>query len=410
MFFSHRKNVHQGVPLRQLKNKYVRMKCFILGIFLFCISPLLNAQNNSTHTRISVITCGPGNELYSLFGHTALRIIDSVNHTDVVYNWGGFTFDQPNFYLKFMRGKLLYYSSVDAFPEFMYEYIYEHRSVYEQELKIDSASKQNIINAVNFNMQGNNRFYKYDFLLDNCTTRVKDIVLKNIQGDTIHNRIVPAGTTSRDLIHYYLDRGGQHWTKVGIDILLGGRVDKIVSNDEAMFMPEFFMKGLAIASDEGVYVARDATVLLKGENGDGSSGKYIPLIVLAIISVALFIVSKLNANWAKRLTSFADALLLYITGLIGLLLLFMWFATDHTVCKNNINLVWALPFNLPVAFCLIKKPSWLSNYFFIVAVITAVFIATWFWVPQQLNIALLPVVILLLNRYINLSNKYRKVI
>src|SRR5690606_21921097 len=132
-----------------------------------------------------------------------------------------------------------------------------------------------------------------------------------------------------------------------------GRVDQRISNEEAMFMPEFFMKGLALASDKGVYIARDQTVLFKVENGDKSSGKYIPLIVLTIISAALFLVSRLNAGWAKKVTSFSDALLLYVTGLIGLLLLFMWFATDHTVCKNNMNLVWALPFNLPVAFCLI---------------------------------------------------------
>ncbi|MFT4153739.1 DUF4105 domain-containing protein [Parafilimonas sp.] len=384
------------------------MKCFIIGICLLFISPFIKAQANSAHTRISVITCGPGDELYSLFGHTALRIIDSMHHTDMVYNWGGFTFDQPNFYLKFMRGKLLYYSSADAFPDFMYEYLQDHRSVYEQELKIDSASKQKIMDAISFNMQGNNRFYKYDFLLDNCTTRVKDIVLKNIEGAVIQNKIVPENTTARDLIHHYLERGGQHWTKMGIDILLGSRVDQVVSNDEAMFMPAFFMKGLAEATDKGVYLAKDATVILKGNEADRSSGKYVPLIILAIISIALFFVSGHKANWANKLTSFTDALLLYITGLIGVLLLFMWFATDHTVCKNNMNLVWALPFNLPVAFCLIKKPSWLSNYFFIIAVITAVFIVTWFFIPQQLNIALLPVVVLLLYRYAVLSNKYRK--
>jgi len=90
-------------------------------------------------------------------------------------------------------------------------------------------------------------------------------------------------------------------------------------------------------------------------------------------------------------------------------MLFMWFATDHTVCKNNFNLAWALPFNLPVAFFLIKKPKWLSNYFFITAVITAVFLAVWFWLPQQINIALLPVVILLLNRYVSLANNHRQI-
>src|SRR4029077_7135894 len=113
---------------------------------------------------------------------------------------------------------------------------------------------------------------------------------------------------------------------------------------------------------------------------------------------------------AKTITRIVDSLLLYLTGLIGILILFMWFGTDHTVCGNNFNIAWALPFNLPAAFFLIKKPVWLSNYFFIAAVITAIFIAAWFWLPQQLNIALLPLVLLLLNRYIYLIDKHRKLV
>jgi len=115
------------------------MKQFFVILFLLFFSFSVSAQNNINHTRISIITCGPGDELYSLFGHTALRIIDSAAHSDIVYNWGGFTFDQPNFYLKFLRGKLLYYSSADNFPDFMAEYVYEHRSVYEQVLNLDSV-------------------------------------------------------------------------------------------------------------------------------------------------------------------------------------------------------------------------------------------------------------------------------
>lgn len=386
------------------------MKQFIVVLSLLIFSISLAAQNNIAHTRISVITCGSGEDLYSLFGHTAIRIVDSTKRTDTVYNWGGFTFDQSYFYLKFLRGKLLYFSSADDIDSFMYEYVEEHRSVYEQQLNLDSASKQKIIDAIKFNMQGDNRFYKYDFLLDNCTTRVKNIVLKNVNGTTITNKIVPDKTTSRDLIHFYLDRGGQQWTKLGIDILLGSRVDWVVSNDEAMFMPEFFMKGLSEAKKGDVSFANNSNVLLQGDIPQNDSENHLPLIILSAICIAIFIISKSDAAWAKIIIRIIDSLLLYITGLIGILILFMWFGTDHTVCRNNFNLAWALPFNLPAAFFLIKKPAWLSNYFFIAAVITAVFIAAWFWLPQQLNIALLPVVILLLNRYVTLSNRYRRII
>jgi hypothetical protein len=379
--------------------------CLLSLIFSAC----LNAQISSAHSRISIITCGPGEELYSLFGHSAIRVIDSTAHLDVVFNWGGFTFDQPDFYLKFLRGRLLYYSSADYYNDFIQEYIEDKRNVYEQVLNIDSIARQKIIAAINYNMQGDNRFYKYDFLLDNCTTRVKNIVFENVPGAGVTTKVVPDKTTSRDLIHYYLDRGGEPWTKLGIDILLGSRVDRTVSNDEAMFMPEFFMKGITDAKQRGNPLAGKATVLFDGGVEQNASGKYVPLIILSIIAVAVFFISRSNAGSAQVFTSIFDSLLLYITGLLGVLLLFMWFGTDHTVCENNFNLAWALPFNLPVAFALIKKPAWLSNFFFIAAVITAVLLAAWFWLPQQINIALLPVVILLLNRYITLSNKYRRI-
>ncbi|HEX5151357.1 MAG TPA: DUF4105 domain-containing protein [Parafilimonas sp.] len=385
------------------------MKQFFVILFLLIFSTSIPAQNNINHTRISIITCGPGDELYSLFGHTALRIIDSTAHQDVVYNWGGFTFDPPIFYLKFMRGKLLYYSFADNFPDFMAEYVYEHRSVYEQVLDLDSASKQKVLDAVMYNTEGDNRFYKYDFLLDNCTTRVRNIVFENNKDAIIKSKIVPDKTTSRDMIHYYLERGSKPWTELGIDILLGGRVDRTVSNNEAMFMPEFLMKGLAEANKQDTAFVKNTRILSQEEAQQTNSGKFLPLIILTIISMVVFIISRSKAAWAKVLTSFVDALLLYVTGLIGILLLFMWFGTDHTVCENNFNLAWTLPFNLPVAFFLTKKPGWLSNYFFIAVVITAVLLAAWFWLPQQMNIALLPVVILLLNRYVNLANKYRRI-
>jgi len=328
----------------------------------------------------------------------------------MLYITGGVTFGQPNFYLNFVRGTLLYYSTADYFNDFMYEYVTDHRSVYEQVLDIDSAAKKRIIDAIVFNSTGNNKFYKYDGFIDNCTTRVKNIVYDNLKTATISTNIVPDGTTSRDLMHYYLERGDQLWTELGLDIIVGSAIDKKVSNDEAMFLPEFFMKGLNNTTYNGAPLVKNFKTILKGDEQQKPSWKYLPLVIITVICLLIFFISTLKRKWSTSVIKFIDALLLYITGLLGVFILFMWFATDHIECKNNFNLAWALPFNLPAAFFLIKKPAWLSNYFFIAAVITAVFIAAWFWLPQQLNIALLPVVILLLNRYVTLSNRYRRII
>jgi hypothetical protein len=384
-----------------MKNSIITLLAFL------CLSAETSAQLNPAHTRVSILTVAPGDELYSLFGHTAIRFIDSTSHQDVVFNWGGFTFDQPGFYIKFMRGKLLYYSFGDYFPDFMSEYVEEKRNVYEQVLNLDSAAKKRIIDAVIFNSTGDNKFYKYDFLLDNCTTRVKNIVFENNKTAHIDSSIVPEGTTARQMIHYYLERGNQLWTELGIDILLGSRVDRKVSNDEAMFLPEFFMKGLNHATDSSKPFVKEFKTIYSGNEQQATSWKYIPLLITALICLFLFFISTLKNKWAKFIIKFTDALLLYVTGLIGILILFMWFATDHTVCKNNLNIAWALPTNFIVAFFIIKKPAWLSTYFFIATLINALLLASWFWLPQQINIALLPVVLYLLNRYVVFTSAYK---
>jgi len=168
------------------------------------------------------------------------------------------------------------------------------------------------------------------------------------------------------------------------------------------------MKGLNNTKYKSAPLVKEFKPILQGADLQKPSWKYLPLAIMSAICLLIFFISTLKASWSKSVIRFVDALLLYITGLLGIFILVMWFATDHIECKNNYNLLWALPFNFPVAFFLYKKPAWLSNYFFIASVITAVFLATWFWLPQQINIALLPVVILLLDRYVHLANKFRR--
>ena len=221
-----------------------RLLQFILFILAFAINKNGVAQSNPCRMRISLLTCAPGAELYSTFGHTAIRITDSTTGTDFVYNYGTFWFEDPQFYTKFIRGKLDYSLSVDKFPDFMYEYQYFQRSVWEQELNLSCGEKEQIITALNINMQGANRLYKYDFIYDNCTTRIRDLIFRSLPGSAVKNKLVPAGTTARNLIHSYLDKGGEPWSKLGIDILLGAKLDKPVDNTVAMFLPDYLLKGI----------------------------------------------------------------------------------------------------------------------------------------------------------------------
>lgn len=383
-----------------------RLLFLLLISLVFVLNQSAMAQNGTCHVRISLLTCAPGQELYSTFGHTALRIQDSAANTDYVYNYGTFDFDDPDFYMKFVRGKLDYFLSVDKFPDFMYEYQYFQRSVWEQELHLNCDEKQQIITALNINLQGKNRMYKYDFIYDNCTTRVRDLIFRSLPGSGVKNKLVPEGTTARNLIHTYLDKGGEPWSKLGIDILLGARLDKPVDNNVAMFLPDYLLKGIDSATiNNRQPVVKQKRTLLNLATPVEATGNYVPLITFAIVCSLLASLYFLPNQRVKTICRFIDSFLLYLTGLLGLLLVFMWWGTDHRMTKDNYNLLWALPTNIIAVLFLWRKPHWLRNYFYFAFALTALLLIGWWWLPQELNVSLVPFVFLLLFRYGSLAKK-----
>jgi hypothetical protein len=217
----------------------VKKLLFYFSLFTFHFSSF---AQDSCGIRISLLTCTPGTELYSTFGHSALRIVDSNNNTDLVFNYGTFNYDDPDFYTKFIKGKLPYYVDTSSMEVFMYEYEFFKRGVTEQVINISCDEKQKLLSALYENIKIENREYRYDFNYDNCTTRLRDILEKAAGKQLESKNILPKpGTTFRNLIHVYLDRGGQQWSKLGIDMLLGNPMDKKVTNREAMFLPDYLL-------------------------------------------------------------------------------------------------------------------------------------------------------------------------
>ncbi|MDE1191962.1 MAG: DUF4105 domain-containing protein [Arachidicoccus sp.] len=381
------------------------MRNFLFIILFILFSTILKAQTGeSSHIKISLLTCSPGEDLYTSFGHTAIRIIDSAKHSDVVFNYGTFNFDQPNFYLKFARGKLNYMLDESTFSDFMYEYYEDKRGVTEQDLSLSDAEKKFVITFLQNNYLPQNREYKYDFLYDNCATRTRDILFNKLQGVHLNKEIVDSNTTFRDLIHFYLDKSGQPWSKLGIDILLGSPTDKKLNNRTSMFLPDFLSKGVGEATIHGKPYVSSSRQLLPDHAAGDVQGKYTPLILFSCICIfylLLFYLFRKNVF----VTGLLNSILLYITGLLGLLLLFMWFGTDHQTCKNNYNLLWALPTNFIAAFFIWKKREVLRKYFFIVAIVTVLLLICWLFLPQHFNIALLPFCILMMIVYGRLARK-----
>ena len=165
-------------PTTSTFTKILIVKKWLL-LLLALLPYFAKAQDDSCTLRISLLTCTPGEELYSTFGHSAIRVVDLRNNTDLIFNYGTFDFNDPDFYKKFVQGKLLYFVSVDSIQNFLWEYEYFKRGVMEQVLNLTCAEKQNMIAALFENAKEENKYYRYDFNYDNCTTRLRDILEKS---------------------------------------------------------------------------------------------------------------------------------------------------------------------------------------------------------------------------------------
>lgn len=376
--------------------KIISCLIFILH-FSFFIFHSVKAQDSS-RLRISLLTCTPGEELYSTFGHSAYRVIDSSrafnDWHDVVYNYGTFNFDDDGFYLKFVQGKLLYYVSTTTFEDFKFDYQTTNRGITEQVLNLSGAEKIAMQRFLNENIKEENRYYKYDFFFDNCTTRLRDILKKEHDSAFTTKPVMPLGSTFRNAIHQYLDKNNKYWSKLGIDILLGAPCDGIMTAAEMQFLPDNLMKSLD-SSKNMVISSQDLYPISVDNNKDSF---FTPPVIFSLLLIIIVLLDLVKNNFTRAFLQGFDGLLFFLTGALGIILIFMWFATDHSMTKNNFNLTWAWPTHAVIAFFVNSKKTWVRNYFrFTVFGLIAV-LAAWFFLPQQMNNALIPIVLLLIYR------------
>jgi hypothetical protein len=366
---------------------------------------------DSCRFQISLLTCTPGEELYSTFGHSALRVIDRDSGADIIYNYGTFDFDDPNFYSKFTRGKLLYFVSIDGFENFMKAYEYEHRGITEQVLNLSCEDKEKLLNALQDNAKEENKYYKYDFVLDNCTTRLRDIVFKNSSSPVVTKNIRPKiGVTFRDLIHEYLDKSYQYCSKLGIDALLGAPIDKKITNSESMFLPDYLLKGFDSTMTKGKPLVSSKNEILRANVAIKKAPLLSPFALFTILFLVIAALTFMRSS--DRFFAVFDFILFFLAGTLGVLILFMWFGTDHPECRNNFNVAWASPLHFLIVFFIFQKWDWLRYYFLVNAVLLILLLFCWKWLPQAMNNGFIPVVALLFlrsaARYKKVNNDHRK--
>jgi hypothetical protein len=273
-------------------------------------------------------------------------------------------------------------------------------------LQLSCDEKEKLFTALQINAQEENKYYLYDFLFDNCTTRAKDIVASQTSSPVVfHNILPPDVPTFRNQIHYYLDKGWQYWSKLGIDLLLGAKLDKKVSNQQAMFLPDYLLKGFDSATINGQPLVTTPLTILRMPSPLNRSSLFRPFIVFSILLIAIIILSFIQKTWSAKVLYAFDFVFFLIIGLIGSLILFMWFGTDHNTTQNNYNLLWALPTHAFVAFFIHKKQKWISNYFKIVTLLSILLLLAWTFLPQQMNNGFIPIVLLILFRSWFISKK-----
>jgi len=381
----------------------MRLLRFSTLLILLCFSLMGHAQDSiafkaDNGIRISLLTCGPGLDLYSGFGHSGVRIIDSTVPYDAVYNYGTFDFGDPKFYSKFTRGKLLYYVNKESFRNFIYTYQVETRSVYEQVLDLTPTEENRILNYLDSNAQEENKYYKYDFLYDNCSTRQLEI-FKNLFGASfkVGKAIEPKSQTFRNFTNDYLKNN--HWTRFGINLLLSTPVDKRMSNEEAMFLPDYLMKGFRDATLNGSPIVSQ-TVEILPEKLDFSPRPNNAKLFMWLFGLLVFLL------WLKARDKmiYFDTFFFLILGILGIFMLFMWFGTDHQSCSWNRNLFWALPTHLAFAFLIPRKHKWVQPYARIAFYVLLIALVWNLWAAQTYIEEITPIIILLLWRL----NYYRR--
>ena len=322
-----------------------------------------------------------------------MRVADKQTGTDIVYNYGTFDFNDPDFYSKFIRGKLLYYLSQESFADFQYEYMMDNRGIDEQVLNLSCKQQQEVQQFLFNNLQGDNRFYKYDFLFDNCTTRLRDIIEQKTDTSMRTGNITgEKGMSFRNAIHFYLDKGKMPWSKLGIDLLLGRKLDRLMTNREAMFLPEFLEKGLdrTGSTRDSLVRVKEYPVLRKQQ--DDPSGSFTgPAFIFSLLAIIIFVLGFSRKEIMHRSLHIFDIIFFLLIGLLGSLMAFMWLGTEHRVAGYNYNLFWAWPTHLVAAILLIFRQKNLRIYFLVYSIVILLLLITWVFLPQELNPAILPI-------------------
>ena len=301
--------------------------------FMFGQMPL------SENTKVSILTCEKGNELYSLFGHTAIRIHDNLNALDVVYNYGTFDFNTDNFYLKFIKGDLQYFVTANSFNEFFYQYTIENRSIYEQVLKLTAIQKQQLFDALNKSLLTDEKYYTYKFIDRNCTNMVVDKINQTL-GQNCIVKTTEKNKSYREILFPYVEN--HFYENLGINVIFGKKVDEA---GEKLFLPNQLMESLKVSKFNGKLIADQPKTILKADVEKPFKSIWNNFYSFILIFILILISRK----------SWVYATYFIIIGFLGIFLSLVGLYSFHEEVANNYNVLLFNPILLFLVFFFWKK-------------------------------------------------------
>ena len=383
-------------------------RCLLLLSLTLLLAPLGRAQSDayvpalSPVAEVSLLTMMPGDEVYSLFGHTAFRITDPALGLDRTYNYGTFDFDQPFFIARFARGLLDYQLSVSPFDYTLAQYRFLERPIIEQRLALSPEAKQRLFALLETNYLPENRAYRYDFFFDNCSTRPRDILETALGGRLAYaDANAVQHRTFRDLIQPYLE--GHPLTDFGIDLGLGAPTDRVATPREAMFLPLELMEAYDAATLGGrpLVAATDTLFWVPGAGMPDEAFDWPTLVawLLFAFGAGLTVAARLGKVRHRALRRF-DIALFGVVGLAGTLIAWLWLGTEHAVTGPNWNLLWAWPTHLVAAIVLARRNQnrGMRVYWGLTTTAALASVLLWTLLPQAFHAAVLPFALLLALR------------
>lgn len=376
---------------------------FFIGCSLFGLG---QTPELTPLSKISVLTCGPGEELYASFGHSAFRVQDTSLGIDVVYNYGIFDDSSKYFYLKFIQGQMDYRLGRQRFTRFFAEYEYFNRWVKEQDLDLSLTERNELFKFLEHNNLPENQVYSYDFFFDNCSTKIWE-VLKTSLGEPLvfDETYLKHKFTFRQLIYQNLDTNS--WSAFGIDLALGSVIDVEATPKEHMYLPAYTLEQLRTSKLNDKPLAPSLSVLYQSKSLNKSSF-FLMTPLFWLLLLLLFVVFVTYRDFKKKRRSrWLDFALFFITGLAGLLLLFLWFLTDHSQTVSNFNVLWVFPMNVVIAFILVKRktpPEWIKKYLLALLVLILIVPFIWLFKIQIFSPLFIVILIALVIRYLFLQH------